>query len=110
MSSYATMNDVSKESKIQCVQLVNLTSFAGQEDCLFLNIYVPETVYNDPFPGAPVMVFIHGGGLVSIKKYILISIICKYSYLFLLFSSRQVVQAHMQIMVLSISWIKTLWL
>ena len=62
-----TMNDVSKESKIQCVQLVNLTSFAGQEDCLFLNIYVPETVYNDPFPGAPVMVFIHGGGLVSKK-------------------------------------------
>ena len=68
-SSYATMNDVSKESKIQCVQLVNLTSFAGQEDCLFLNIYVPENVYNDPFPGAPVMVFIHGGGLVSEKIY-----------------------------------------
>ena len=76
------MNDVSKESKIQCVQLVNLTSFAGQEDCLFLNIYVPETVYNDPFPGAPVMVFIHGGGLVSIKKYISISIICIATYFY----------------------------
>ena len=99
------MNDVSKESKIQCVQLVNLTSFAGQEDCLFLNIYVPETVYNDPFPGAPVMVFIHGGGLVS-KKHSNPNPV----YLFLLFLSRQVVQAHMQIMVLSILWIKTLWL
>ena len=37
----------------------------GQEDCLVLNIYVPRNVYNDPSSKAPVMVFVHGGGLVS---------------------------------------------
>ena len=40
-------------------------SLIGQEDCLFLNIYIPENVYNDPFSKVPVMVFIHGGGLVT---------------------------------------------
>ena len=79
------MNDVSKESKIQCVQLVNLTSFAGQEDCLFLNIYVPETVYNDPFPGAPVMVFIHGGGLVSKKKHFSFNNMYRLNLFFIIF-------------------------
>ncbi|CAL4060141.1 unnamed protein product, partial [Meganyctiphanes norvegica] len=32
----------------------------GQEDCLFLNVYVPEV--EAPVTGFPVMVFIHGGG------------------------------------------------
>ena len=34
----------------------------------------------------------------------------QYKYIYYLFLSRQVGQAHMQIMVLSISWIKMLWL
>jgi carboxylesterase type B len=37
----------------------------GQEDCLLLNVYVPNTYYNAVESRAPVMVFIHGGGLVS---------------------------------------------
>ena len=54
---------VNKRSEIMCPQLE--TTVIGQEDCLVLNIYVPETVYNDPSTKAPVMVFVHGGGLVS---------------------------------------------
>ena len=75
------MNDVSKESEIQCVQMDSQLQVIGQEDCLFLNIYVPETVYNDPFPGAPVMVFIHGGGLVSKKTILILMTMKDYPYL-----------------------------
>lgn len=36
------------------------------EDCLFLNVYVPEVIFsqrgNDSCKGAPVMVWIYGGG------------------------------------------------
>ena len=59
--------DVSKESEIMCPQpdpgLVGPPM--GQEDCLVLNVYVPENVYNDSSSKVPVMVWIHGGGLVS---------------------------------------------
>ena len=60
-----TILDVSKESKVICPQIHNNTVF-GQEDCLLLNIYVPNGVYNNPTTKVPVMVYIHGGGLVSI--------------------------------------------
>ena len=39
----------------------------GQEDCLLLNVYVPRYVYNDSSSEVPVMVYIHGGGLVSFR-------------------------------------------
>ena len=62
--------DVSQNSHIVCPQLdYDLDphdsdyKFYGQEDCLVLNIYVPEKVYNSPELKATVMVFIHGGGL-----------------------------------------------
>jgi para-nitrobenzyl esterase len=46
----------------RCTQLLNgVGPLAGSEDCLYLNVYVPDT---DPPPhGFPVMVWIHGGGL-----------------------------------------------
>ena len=38
----------------------------GQEDCLLLNIYVPESVINQiDNTKVPVMVWIHGGGYVT---------------------------------------------
>ena len=39
----------------------------GQEDCLLLNIYVPDDVFYNPEDNLelPVMVWIHGGGLVN---------------------------------------------
>ena len=57
--------DVSEESKVMCAQPEGLEGLLGQEDCLLLNVYVPENVYNDPSSKIPVMVWIHGGGLVS---------------------------------------------
>ena len=42
-------------------EYAKLKMVIGQEDCLVLNVYVPET---DPASSGPlpVMVFIHGGG------------------------------------------------
>jgi para-nitrobenzyl esterase len=41
---------------------------AGSEDCLQLNVYVPEDIVpssdGPPSGGVPVVVFLHGGGLV----------------------------------------------
>ena len=53
--------DVSGTSTITCPQ--GITN--GQEDCLLLNIYVPESVINQIDTKVPVMVYIHGGGLVT---------------------------------------------
>ena len=55
--------DVSHESKVMCPQLKG-GDFVGQEDCLMLNIYVPEKFVNSP-DKANVMVWIHGGGLMQ---------------------------------------------
>ena len=56
--------DVSKESKIVCPQLGMVDGLLkGQEDCLFLNVFVPEAAINEPQNKLPVMVWIHGGGL-----------------------------------------------
>ena len=62
--------DVSKESKVICPQMDN-NVVIGQEDCLLLNVYVPRYVYNDSSSSeVPVMVYIHGGGLVSLRLHI----------------------------------------
>ena len=50
--------NVSVESTVMCSQ----RSGQGQEDCLFLNVYVPEIEYSRPLS---VMVWIHGGGYTS---------------------------------------------
>ena len=64
--------DVSGTSTITCPQLASsffsikegITN--GQEDCLLLNIYVPESVINQiDNTKVPVMVWIHGGGLIT---------------------------------------------
>ena len=66
MEADATI-DVSKESKVICPQMDN-NVVIGQEDCLLLNVYVPRNVYKDSSSlEVPVMVYIHGGGLVSLR-------------------------------------------
>ena len=53
---------------VRCVQpelMIPGLSYTGQEDCLVLNIYVPEKMDTDLDEDLPVMVFIHGGGLVT---------------------------------------------
>ena len=58
--------NVSGESKVMCPQMnFDYTLLVGEEDCLFLNVYIPDFIFDDPSTKAPVMVFIHGGGLVS---------------------------------------------
>ena len=55
--------DVSKDIGIACPQNQQ-GGPVGQEDCLLLNVYVPEEVFNkDDDMNLPVMVYIHGGGL-----------------------------------------------
>ena len=53
--------DVSRESNITCSQLRN-NVMEGQEDCLFLNIYVPRFQLKENKTKLPVMFWIHGGG------------------------------------------------
>ena len=58
--------DVSEDLEIGCPQLYYYPT--GQEDCLLLNVYVPEQVFtrgkaNDET--LPVMVWIHGGALMN---------------------------------------------
>ena len=36
----------------------------GQEDCLFLNVYIPDTAFNNK-KKLPVMVYLHGGALYA---------------------------------------------
>jgi len=46
-----------------CTQLTNgVGPVTGSEDCLYLNVFVPDT--DPPTDGFPVMVWIHGGSLV----------------------------------------------
>ena len=56
---------MSSESTIMCPQKSSWYDpwhVVGQEDCLFLNVYVPETDEQAPLP---VMVWIHGGALLA---------------------------------------------
>ena len=58
--------DVSSESTIVCPRKSDWFDPAwevvGDEDCLFLNVYIPENQEQTPLP---VMVWIHGGALVT---------------------------------------------
>ena len=57
--------DVSSESTIACPQKSSWYDpweVAGEEDCLFLNVYRPENHQQDSLP---VMVWIHGGALLA---------------------------------------------
>ena len=57
--------DVSGVSEVMCPQLDFLSgSLVGQEDCLLLNIYVPESAFTDAQAPLPVMFWIHGGSLL----------------------------------------------
>lgn len=38
--------------------IYNFSEVIGNEDCLFMNIYAPETSGSDQYP---VLVFVHGG-------------------------------------------------
>ena len=62
--------DVSKEIDTCCIQMDG----SGQEDCLLLNVYVPEKIYFDTSGTKyPVMYWVYGGGFVigenSFKQY-----------------------------------------
>ena len=56
--------DVSGKSKVKCPQqdFIMKTKIKGQEDCLMLNVYVPELAFSSSLRMLPVMVWIHGGG------------------------------------------------
>jgi para-nitrobenzyl esterase len=47
-----------------CAQANGSGGIIGDENCLFLNVYVPNIP--QPAHGFPVMVWIHGGGLVEV--------------------------------------------
>jgi carboxylesterase type B len=53
----------------KCIQLDGEDqAVVGNEDCLFVNVWtlaVPELVSNDVERGRAVLVFIHGGGLMT---------------------------------------------
>ena len=55
--------DISEESDIACPQFES--EQYGREDCLFLKIQVPESVFENPGSSLPVMIFIHGGSLLT---------------------------------------------
>ena len=58
--------DVSQESKVLCNQIKDYYLLIGQEDCLLLNIYIPEKIFNDESGKRyPVMVWIYGGGFTN---------------------------------------------
>ena len=66
MDSVGSNVDASGISTIMCPQF-DSTTFAdklGQEDCLVLNIYVPEAALEEGAAKRSVMIWIHGGGLV----------------------------------------------
>lgn len=49
----------------RCMQVAFFESFEMSEDCLQLNIYVPNSVNISSTVQTPVMVFIHGGGFTG---------------------------------------------
>ena len=64
-SNNNVFHDVSIESKVKCPQLSLFSKTKkGQEDCLMLNIYVPEVEFSRGKRKLPVMVWIHGGALL----------------------------------------------
>ena len=65
-----TSYDVGSKSKVVCPQISNQESdgspiIEGEEDCLFLNVYVPKIAMDNINEiQLPVMIFIHGGSLI----------------------------------------------
>jgi para-nitrobenzyl esterase len=60
-SCEATVQDATRDPP-QCLQLgVDFDAIAGDEDCLFLNVFRPERIASDP-EQLPVLFWIHGGG------------------------------------------------
>ncbi|GJQ76630.1 hypothetical protein Trydic_g15491 [Trypoxylus dichotomus] len=49
----------------QCYQKDLVGNIVGQEDCLYLNIYTPQTPANSYDTYKDVMIFIHGGGFTA---------------------------------------------
>jgi len=56
--------DVSGVSEVMCPQVMDGEGLLGQEDCLLLNIYVPEAALTGEKDLLPVMVWLHGGALL----------------------------------------------
>ena len=58
--------DVSEKSEIKCSQMDSRYWLpVGQEDCLYLNIFVPEKALEGQTSNMPVMVWIYGGSMVE---------------------------------------------
>ncbi len=49
----------------QPMALGPVEKFVGSEDCLFLNVHVPNVTLTKADKGLPVMVYVHGGGFVA---------------------------------------------
>ena len=56
--------DVSGVSEVMCPQVIDGAGLVGQEECLLLNIYVPEAALTGEKDPLPVMVWLHGGALL----------------------------------------------
>jgi carboxylesterase type B len=62
-SSWEGIRDASKSCGTVCSQIDQLTEqLIGGEDCLYLNIYIPNEL--DTMARKPVMVWIHGGAYI----------------------------------------------
>jgi para-nitrobenzyl esterase len=49
----------------ECTQDAGNGTITGSENCLFLNVYVPNSIERDQHDALAVMVWIHGGGLTT---------------------------------------------
>ncbi|XP_012216886.1 esterase E4 [Linepithema humile] len=61
-AAWAGVRDASRNAGSECIQLTSLPNptLIGSEDCLYLNVFIPENIYGTK--RNPVMVWVHGGG------------------------------------------------